>query len=88
MAHYKYIDTSLRFIAVDLQRQLLPGSNGRKTQRCYVCKFDLFFVLGTLNTYQLSCFSGIGKTEYSEFLCCKYFVALRAAWHNRTPFNL
>jgi hypothetical protein len=26
MAHYKPIDTSPRFIAVDLERQLLPGS--------------------------------------------------------------
>lgn len=26
MARYKHIDTSPRFIAVDLQRQLLPGS--------------------------------------------------------------
>ena len=26
MAHYKHIDTSPRFLAVDLQRQLLPGS--------------------------------------------------------------
>ena len=26
MARYKYIDTSPRFLAVDLQRQLLPGS--------------------------------------------------------------
>ncbi len=26
MARYKYIDTSPRFIAVDLQRQLLPGT--------------------------------------------------------------
>jgi hypothetical protein len=25
MAKYKQIDTSLRFIAVDLERQLLPG---------------------------------------------------------------
>ena len=26
MARYKHIDTSLRFLAVDLERQLLPGS--------------------------------------------------------------
>lgn len=26
MARYKSIDTSLRFIAVDLQRQLVPGT--------------------------------------------------------------
>lgn len=26
MARYKHIDTSPRFFAVDLQRQLLPGS--------------------------------------------------------------
>jgi len=26
MAHYKHIDTSPRFLAVDLQRQLLPGT--------------------------------------------------------------
>ena len=26
MARYKHIDTSPRFLAVDLQRQLLPGS--------------------------------------------------------------
>ena len=26
MARYKYIDTSPRFIAIDLQRQLLPGT--------------------------------------------------------------
>ena len=26
MAHYKTIDTSPRFLAVDLERQLLPGS--------------------------------------------------------------
>lgn len=26
MAKYKQIDTSLRFIAVDLERQLLPGT--------------------------------------------------------------
>ncbi|HEY6094848.1 MAG TPA: hypothetical protein VIU93_07840 [Gallionellaceae bacterium] len=26
MARYKHIDTSARFLAVDLQRQLLPGT--------------------------------------------------------------
>ena len=26
MARYKVIDTSLRFLAVDLEKQLLPGS--------------------------------------------------------------
>ena len=26
MARYKHIDTSPRFLAVDLQRQLLPGA--------------------------------------------------------------
>ena len=26
MARFKYIDTSPRFIAIDLQRQLLPGT--------------------------------------------------------------
>lgn len=26
MAHYKHIDTSPRFLVVDLQRQLLPGT--------------------------------------------------------------
>ena len=26
MARYKHIDTSPRFLAVDLQRQLLPGT--------------------------------------------------------------
>jgi hypothetical protein len=26
MAHYKHIDTSPRFLAVDLDRQLLPGT--------------------------------------------------------------
>jgi len=27
MARYKHIDTSPRFIAIDLQKQLLPGTN-------------------------------------------------------------
>ncbi|PWB48909.1 MAG: transposase, partial [Nitrosomonadales bacterium] len=33
MARYKHIDTSPRFLAVDLQRQLLPGSFGCRSHR-------------------------------------------------------
>jgi hypothetical protein len=29
MARYKHIDTSPRFLAVDLQRQLLPGMRSK-----------------------------------------------------------
>ena len=31
MARFKYIDTSPRFIAIDLQRQLLPGAQGNSS---------------------------------------------------------
>ena len=41
MARYKPIDTSPRFIAVDLQRQLLPGSFGHALDHLIDHELDL-----------------------------------------------
>jgi hypothetical protein len=41
MARYKFIDTSPRFIAVDLERQLLPGSFEHALNHLIDCELDL-----------------------------------------------
>ncbi len=41
MARYKHIDTSPRFLAVDLQRQLLPGTFEHALNRLLDHELDL-----------------------------------------------
>ena len=41
MARYKYIDTSPRFLAVDLHKQLLPGLLARAVDHLLDHDFDL-----------------------------------------------
>ena len=41
MAHYKAIDTSPRFLAVDLEKQLLPGSFEYAVHHLLEREFDL-----------------------------------------------
>ena len=41
MARYKHIDTSPRFLAVDLQRQLLPGTFEHALNHCIDHELDL-----------------------------------------------
>ena len=42
MARYKAIDTSPRFLAVDLEKQLLPGSFEHAVHHLLKHEFDLF----------------------------------------------
>ena len=42
MARYKHIDTSPRFLAVDLQRQLLPGTFEHALNHLIDHELDLF----------------------------------------------
>ena len=56
MARYKAIDTSPRFLAVDLEKQLLPGSFEHAVHHLLDHEFDLsLFDIRTLlsNTEQL-----------------------------------
>ena len=41
MARYRHIDTSPRFLAVDLQRQLIPGTFEHALNHLLDCEIDL-----------------------------------------------
>jgi len=41
MARYKHIDTSPRFLAVNLERQLLPGTFEHALHHLIECELDL-----------------------------------------------